>query len=251
MENSIFTVSPSGPYYTIADAQNDARKCTGTVLVRSGIYREQITLDERDSGCTYRAEPGTVLTGGISFTASDAAAPAPEMAERFPSDAAGHVRVMDLTEFGLTAADWGNVYPIGAYHTASRYDDAQTGINLEVFENDRRMTLARYPNEGYLKLDGVLDMGEVNEFPPQNYWQCNYHLRNPRGGMLSSSFGLDQRNSLRMRIKNGLLYTCYGFFAGLSPVQMAKQCPNPGVMWLCLPFGWALYRYWKHKHQKP
>lgn len=182
MENSIFTVSPSGPYYTIADAQNDARKCTGTVLVRSGIYREQITLDERDSGCTYRAEPGTVLTGGISFTASDAAAPAPEMAERFPSDAAGHVRVMDLTEFGLTAADWGNVYPIGAYHTASRYDDAQTGINLEVFENDRRMTLARYPNEGYLKLDGVLDMGEVNEFPPQNYWQCNYHLRNPRGG---------------------------------------------------------------------
>lgn len=76
-------------------------------------------------------------------------------------------------------------------------------------------------------------------------------IRNPRGGMLSSSFGLDQRNSLRMRIKNGLLYTCYGFFAGLSPVQMAKQCPNPGVMWLCLPFGWALYRYWKHKHQKP
>ena len=75
-------------------------------------------------------------------------------------------------------------------------------------------------------------------------------IRNPRGGMLSSSFGLDQRNSLRQRIKSGLLYTCYGFFAGMSPVEMVKQCPGQAIACLCLPFGWGLYRYWKHKHQK-
>ena len=75
-------------------------------------------------------------------------------------------------------------------------------------------------------------------------------IRNPRGGMLSASFGMDKKNSLRQRIKSGLLYTCYGHFAGMTPAQMAKQCPNPGVMCLCLPFGWALYRYWKHKHMK-
>ena len=75
-------------------------------------------------------------------------------------------------------------------------------------------------------------------------------IRNPRGGMLSSSFGLDQRNSLRQRIKSGLLYTCYGFFAGMTPVETVKQCPEKAIACLCLPFGWALYRYWKHKYQK-
>ena len=75
-------------------------------------------------------------------------------------------------------------------------------------------------------------------------------IRNPRGGMLSASLGLEKKNSFRQRIKSGLLYTCYGFFAGMVPAQMAKQCPNPGVMWLCMPFGWALYRYWKHKYDK-
>ena len=182
MENRIFTVSPTGPFRTIADAQAEARVHGGTVLVKAGIYRESIVLDSRDSGCTYRAEPGAVLTGGISFSAADATRPDAAMLERFSPEASAHVRVMDLTEFGLTGKDWGNVYPIGSYHTASRYDDGELGLNLEVFENDRRMTLARYPNEGYLKLDGVLDMGEVNEFPPQNYWKCNYDLRNPRGG---------------------------------------------------------------------
>ena len=72
-------------------------------------------------------------------------------------------------------------------------------------------------------------------------------IRNPRGGMLSASFGMGRENSLRQRIKSGLLYTCYGFFAGLSPVQMVKQCVNHGLMWLCLPFGAVLYRYWKRK----
>ena len=75
-------------------------------------------------------------------------------------------------------------------------------------------------------------------------------IRNPRGGMLAASFGMDQKNSLRKRVKSGLLYTCYGFFAGIPPVEMAKQCPNPCLMWPCLPFGWALHLYWKYKHQK-
>ena len=75
-------------------------------------------------------------------------------------------------------------------------------------------------------------------------------IRNPRGGMLSASFGMSRENSLRQRIKSGLLYICYGFFAGMSPVQTVKQCPEQGIAGLCLPFGWALYRYWKHKYDK-
>lgn len=73
-------------------------------------------------------------------------------------------------------------------------------------------------------------------------------IRNPRGGMLSASFGLEKKNTLRMRIKSGLLYTCYGFFANVSPAQLVKQCPHPAPALLCLPLGWLLYRYWKHKY---
>ena len=75
-------------------------------------------------------------------------------------------------------------------------------------------------------------------------------IRNPRGGMLSASFGMSRENSLRQRIKSGLLYTCYGFFAGMTPVQTVKQCREKSIACLCLPFGWVLYRYWKHKHMK-
>ncbi len=182
MDNRIFTVSHEDGFSTIAEAQAAARQNGGTVLVKAGIFRENIVLDSRDSGCTYLAEPGAVLTGGISVNIEDTVAPSDDIRSRLAPEAAEKVRVIDLPSFGLTKYDWGNVYPIGSYHTASRYDDGECGINLEVFENDRRLTLARYPNEGYLKLDGVLDMGEVNEFPPQNYWKCNYDLRNPRGG---------------------------------------------------------------------
>ena len=75
-------------------------------------------------------------------------------------------------------------------------------------------------------------------------------IRNPRGGMLSASFGMEKKNRLRMRIKSGLLYTCYGFFAGMTPVQTVKQCPEKAIACLCLPFGWALYGYWKQKYDK-
>ncbi|MBQ8369630.1 MAG: right-handed parallel beta-helix repeat-containing protein [Clostridia bacterium] len=195
MESRIFTVSPDSGYPTVASAQAAARECCGTVLVRAGVYRESIALDMRDSGCTYLGEPGAILTGGISVSHSETARPADDILARLSPDAAEHVRVIDLTAYGLTKSDWGSVYPIGAYHTASRYDDGECGINLEVFENDRRMTLARYPNEGYLKLDAVLDLGEVNEFPPQNYWKCNYDIRNPRGG----TYIVDKATNERMK----------------------------------------------------
>ena len=72
-------------------------------------------------------------------------------------------------------------------------------------------------------------------------------IRNPRGGMLSASFGMDKKNSLKRRIKSGLLYTCYGFFAGMTPIRMAKECPVRWLMYLSLPFGKLLQIYWNIK----
>lgn len=73
-------------------------------------------------------------------------------------------------------------------------------------------------------------------------------ITNPLGGMFICDIRMDRKNYFKERIKYGLLYTCYGFFAKQKPRQMAKKCRAKGLMWLCLPFGWALYRYWKEKY---
>lgn len=70
-------------------------------------------------------------------------------------------------------------------------------------------------------------------------------IRNPQGGMYHANVYMAKKNSLKKRIKNGLLYTCYGFFAGKNLREMAAGCQTKALMWLCLPFGWLLYRVWK------
>ena len=173
----------SAPFLTLGRAQAEARTHPGSeIRVGAGEYRESLVLTAEDGGSRWIGEEGATLTGGLSLPAS-ALAPVPSgIRDRLTPEAAERVRVADLTAFGLTAKDWGPVCVIGGFHTGDRYDDAPIGTNLEVFSGGRRMTLARYPNEGYLRLDNVMDVGEVNEFPPQNYWRCNNGLRNPRGG---------------------------------------------------------------------
>lgn len=73
-------------------------------------------------------------------------------------------------------------------------------------------------------------------------------IRNPQGGMFHANVYLVKKNFLKKRIKNGLLYTCYGFFAGKTPREMASGCQSKSIMWLCLPFGWLLYRMWKRRY---
>ena len=73
-------------------------------------------------------------------------------------------------------------------------------------------------------------------------------VRNPQGGMFHANVYLAKKNFPERRIKNGLLYTCYGFFAQKTPREMSEGCQAKALMWLCLPFGWALYRVWKRKY---
>ncbi len=75
-------------------------------------------------------------------------------------------------------------------------------------------------------------------------------IRNPLGGMYTADLNMNRKNFLSRRIKSGLLYTCYGCFAGLTPGQMARSCHSKGLMYLCLPFGWALKLYWNRRYMK-
>lgn len=75
-------------------------------------------------------------------------------------------------------------------------------------------------------------------------------IRNPLGGMFTSDLRMGSNNYLFQRIKYGLLYCCYGFFAGLTPGQMLGGTRYKCVSGICLLPGYALYQYWKHMYMK-
>ena len=73
-------------------------------------------------------------------------------------------------------------------------------------------------------------------------------VHNPYGGMYVADLGMVKKNFFKSRVKNGLLYTCYGFFAKKSVAEMFRQCCSKALMCFCLPFGFVLYLFWKRKY---
>lgn len=73
-------------------------------------------------------------------------------------------------------------------------------------------------------------------------------IRNPRGGMLSAKLCMGPNNNLPSRIKNGLLYTCYGCFAGMKPGAVLAGTDHKALAAICLVPGYGLYRFWKNRY---
>ncbi len=195
MTERIFYVSPTGsdenpgtsalPFRTVSHARDVARTVDGaaTVEVLAGTYRETLAFDQNDSGDTYRANGEVIFTGGMTVPYAVTEALSDEVKAVLTPDAAAHVRVIDLGKLGIGRDVYENLFAVGAYHTQGYYDGHKCGTNVEVFSDDRRMTLARYPNDRYLKLDGVL---EDCERPGK---------RNPYGG----KYIVDEETAERMR----------------------------------------------------
>lgn len=76
-------------------------------------------------------------------------------------------------------------------------------------------------------------------------------IRNPHGGMYTANLNMHSKNFLYRRVKNGLLFTCYGFFAGELPREMLRHCNWKALAGFCMPFGWLLYHYWKRRFADP
>lgn len=71
-------------------------------------------------------------------------------------------------------------------------------------------------------------------------------IRNPYGGMFTSNLNMNRKNFFSRRIKNGLLYTSYGFFAGLSPWKIiTRDKESRCLKALCMLPGYVLYRRWR------
>ena len=187
MINGDFYVSTNGsdnnpgtqqaPFLTIEKAMEAVRNTdkTGrsgiTVCIEGGEYRvSSLVFTKADSGTadcpvTYRSYNGeVVLNGGVSLNSANftSVEQYPEIAQRLTSEVRERVAVVDLTKepYSLTSEDWGKIYAIGSYNTAGSYDgDYVGGIYCELFNNDVRQTLARYPDDGYLYTEEVVKTG--------------------------------------------------------------------------------------------
>jgi len=148
-----------GPFASLARARDAVRALktsTGLppggveVVVRGGEYRlaEPLAFNAGDSGTQdapigYRAaDDETVrLSGGVPITDWQPVTDT-EALKRLPPEAHGHVRQADLRAHGVS--------DFGTMESAPNWASSDPG--LEVFFRGERMTLARYPNEGFLHI---------------------------------------------------------------------------------------------------
>ena len=216
------------PFATIERARNEVRSvkaATGlpeggiTVCLKGGEYNvSSLVLDSRDSGaqgkpityCAYGDSP-VILNGGATLKSADFNPVSGAAKGRLTKTAQKNVVEVNLANYGLTAADWGKLYAIGAFNIAYKYDgDTQGPNSCELFFNNQRMTLARYPNgDDYIETGEIIDMGEYGEFPPQNYIPGWADVRNPRGGTFVTDKATNNKIKNWQSIDDVWLY---GFF---------------------------------------
>jgi len=131
-----------------------------TVWIHGGEYPLTTTfeLGEADSGApdrpvVYRAVAGESvrLTGARTLPGSGfQSVTDPNLLSRIDSGARDQVRVLELRSLGIT--------------NCGGFPDQFSGAALvpELFCNDRRMTLARWPNEGWTEFTNVVESGPAS-----------------------------------------------------------------------------------------
>ena len=141
---------------------NDLPKGGITVWVGKGQYdqNKSFVLNENDSGepdapIVWRSLPNEEVnvTGGKSIPSNKFKKVTNRAVfKRLSKNAAQNVMQVNLKELGIY--DYGEITQYG--HAMS-----VTAAPIEVFFNNNAMTLARYPNEGYVKIGKVIDKGSV------------------------------------------------------------------------------------------
>ncbi len=189
-QNADFYVAPDGsdendgslerPFLTLEKARDAVRaldktgKTGVTVAVKAGEYRvSSLVFTADDSGTkacpiAYRAygDGEVTVNGGVTLP-HEAFAPVEnaDVRERLAADAKEKMLAVDLFGLGVTAEQYGKIYAIGGYNTASHYDGDWVGdIYCELFIDDARQTIARYPNgKEYLYTGTVVKEGQGRE----------------------------------------------------------------------------------------
>ncbi len=169
--DTVFHVSPTGddvnpgsltkPFATLERARAAVRsagpEATRQVVVHGGSYelRSTLMLGQQDSGTainpvTWQAAPGETvrLLGGRTLPASAfQVVSEPSVLNRLDPGARGHVVQADLRALGVTNLP---PFPV-AYHGPPP--------GPEVFFDEERLILARWPNEGWATIARIVEAG--------------------------------------------------------------------------------------------
>ncbi|NLX95060.1 MAG: hypothetical protein GXY83_02670 [Rhodopirellula sp.] len=157
--------TPSKPFAGLEQARDALRrlKAAGSltggaeVVIHGGEYRvrQTFTLESQDSGnetapVVYRAADGEkpVFRGGIRLSGFQPLRDSAVLA-RLPEEARGKVVALDVKKLGLT-----DLLPLrlGGFASGSGF---KTYPMIELFFDGRPMPLARWPNEGFVRVADV------------------------------------------------------------------------------------------------
>lgn len=190
----------SAPFRTIKKASEAVEKLVSsgtkkgekiTVAVMAGEYAESdILFDEKGSGSegapvTYTAygDGAVIVNGGMTLESEDFENVSGEVIERLNKDVVSNIKMLNLSKYNLTVDDYGKLKSVGGFTTEQYYDGAAEVTACELFFNNSRMELAKYPNEGSLKEGEILDKGDCYEpNPPGPTDETWLERRNQRGG---------------------------------------------------------------------
>ena len=227
MINGDFYVSTNGndansgtkdaPFLTIEKAVEAVRNTDKngkrgiTVCIEGGEYEiSSLEFTKEDSGTadcpiTYRSYNGEViLNGGKNLEPSIFSAVTDEaVLSRLSDDAKKNVVYTDLTKLGLSADDWGKLYPVGKYGTQDKYDGDTAGpVPCNLYFNGNSLTTARYPNNGFLNTVEIIREGEGQESSTSNHskredWD---EIRNPE----TTIFTVDSNTADRLNSYDSL-----------------------------------------------
>lgn len=239
VKNADFYVSVTGndendgslgaPFATIEKARNAVRQLdktgrTGiTVAVMAGEYKAAgVDFTAEDSGtqscpikyCAY-GDGEAVLSGGVSLNPADFRPVTDEaMLSRLSGDAKNNVVCLNLADYGITSVDYGKVYTIGMYSTAEKYDGDYIGdMYSEVFFNDTRMVLARYPDTGdYLYTEEAIQTGKGLESDGATTAVENWdEIRNPETDIYPISGELSSRIASWKTLDDVWMFGCFKY----------------------------------------
>ena len=201
--------SAANPFATLEQARDAVRKIDKSaydkikVLIEPGDYRVgSLKFTAEDSGTkncpvvyTANGDGEVVINGGITISPESFTKVTDEKTKNRLAEAVrDRVVCTDLKALGLTEKDWGKLYAIGSYSTADKYDGDYVGdLYCELYVNDSRMTMARYPNNGeWLYTGEVLQTGDTSEKDHVKTpgWK---DLRNPKSDVYALDDALAKR----------------------------------------------------------
>ena len=248
--------SEKAPFKTIDTARiylrsRDHRKKIAEVIIHAGIYPQvsTLTFSQEDSGTEeypviYRsAGDGEVrVTNAVRLNhmefkpISD-----PSVVERIPTVAQGKVGVLDLESYNLDFA---------AVDYAARITDSSYGCaTVNIYLNDKRQDMARWPNVGFEKIITVVNAGEVgNGDVAKNKGEWKYESLRPERwlladqavirGYIGSEYNMDHAplDSVNVNKKTILINekTSYGVKAGYRwfVENLLEEIDSPGEFFI-------------------